>query len=83
MLAAPKSSIVTIWLWARAEIRGLRMGGAERELHGLMQAIGQAARAAAASLAVMTQCTVQRTCAEMWHRRPEAGAPLQSGPRAW
>ena len=30
------------------------MGGAERELHGLMQAIGQAARAAAASLAVMT-----------------------------
>ncbi len=54
MLAAPKSSIVTIWLWARAEIRGLRMGGADRELHGLMQAIGQAARAAAASLAVMT-----------------------------
>ncbi len=30
------------------------MGGADRELHGLMQAIGQAARAAAASLAVMT-----------------------------
>ena len=54
MLAAPKSSIVTIWLWARAEIRGLRMGGADRELHGLMQAIGQAARAAVASLAVMT-----------------------------
>lgn len=30
------------------------MGGADRELHDLMQAIGQAARAAAASLAVMT-----------------------------
>ncbi len=30
------------------------MGGADRELHGLMQAIGQAARVAAASLAVMT-----------------------------
>ena len=30
------------------------MGGADRELHGLMQAIGQSARSAAARLAVMT-----------------------------